>query len=90
MCDDSIVIPSIIIAVISFEITTRAIVVVACFARCILSPESMIASVFLLGEFSGVLIQFIELILGLLISILLIIDPNRHSHPFYLLPNFFL
>ena len=49
ICDDSIVIPSGSLAVMSFEIMTRKIVVVACFARCIFIPESEIASVFLLG-----------------------------------------
>ena len=49
MCDDSIVLPSGSLDVMSFEIMTGPIVVVACFARCIFSPESAIASVFLLG-----------------------------------------
>ena len=69
-------------AVISFEIMTGYIVVVAFFARCIFTPESTIASVLLLGEFGGVPIQFIKPILGLIISNLLIIAPNRNSHPF--------
>ena len=60
------------------------IVVVACFAVNIFVPESVIASIFLLGEFGGVPIKFIKLILGLLISMLFIIDPNCHSHPFSL------
>ena len=67
MCDDSIVLPSISIAVIPFEIITGAILVVACFARCIFESKSVIASMLLLGELVGVLIQFIKLILGLLI-----------------------
>ena len=46
MCEDSIVLPSSILAAISFDIITGAIVVVACLARCIFSPESVIASVF--------------------------------------------
>ena len=49
MCDESIVLPSGSLDVMSFEIMTGPIVVVACFARCIFSPESAIASVFLLG-----------------------------------------
>ena len=57
---------------------TGGIFVVACFARCIFAPESTIAGVFLLGEFGGVLIQLIKIISGLLISILLIIAPNRN------------
>ena len=49
MCDDSIVIPYGSLVVISFKIITGAIVVVACFARYIFAPESVIASVLLLG-----------------------------------------
>ena len=49
MCDDSIVLLSGIIAVILFGIITGAIVVVACFASCIFSPESAIDSLFLPG-----------------------------------------
>ena len=40
---------------------------VACFDRYIFAPESAISSVLLLGEFDGVLIQYIKLILVLLI-----------------------
>ena len=58
---------------------TGVIVVVDFLDRCIFMPESAIASVFLLGEFGWVLIQFIKLILGLLISILFISSPNRNS-----------
>ena len=90
ICDGSNVLPSGSLAVISFEIMTGAIVVVACFARCIFAPMSAIAGVFLLGEFDGVPIQFIKIILGLLSSILLMIILNRHSHPFSLLPSLFL
>ena len=57
---------------------------VAYFYSCIFAPTSAIASAFLLGEFGGVPIQFIKLILGLLISILLIISPKHHSHPCFL------
>ena len=49
MCDDSIVISSVSLAVMSFEIITGSIVEVAYFARCIFAPESAIAKVFLLG-----------------------------------------
>ena len=90
MCDDSIVPPYGSLDVIAFEIITGAIFVVAYFARCIFAPESTIASVFLLGEICGVPIQSIKLILGLLISILFIIAPNRHSQPFSLPPSRFL
>ena len=65
MCNDSIVIPSGSIYVITFGIITRAIVVVDCFARCIFAPEFTIDDVLLPGEFCGVHIQFIKLILGL-------------------------
>ena len=75
ICDDSIVIPSGILAVMSFEMMTGDIVVVDCFARCIFAPEYTIASLFLLGEFGWVPIKFIKLILELLISILLMIAP---------------
>ena len=69
MCEDSIVLPYGILAVISFDIITGAILVLACFARCIFAPESAISSMLLLGGLCGVSIQFIKLILGLLISI---------------------
>ena len=49
MCEDSILLPSDIHAVISFGIITGAIVVVDCFARCIFTPESTTANVLLLG-----------------------------------------
>ena len=90
MCEDSIIIPSVSLAVISFGIIIGTILVVACFSRCIFAPESTIASIFLLGEFGGAPIQFTKLILGLLISILLIIAPNRHLRPFSLLLGLFL
>ena len=45
-CDDSIVLPSVSLSVILFEIITGLIVAVDCFTRCILAPESAIASVF--------------------------------------------
>ena len=76
ICDDSIVLLYGSLAVMSFEIMTGAIVVVACFSGCISAPESSVFSVYLLGEFGGVTIQFIKLILGLLISMLLLIAPT--------------
>ena len=82
MCDDSILLPYGTLAVMLFLIITGAIVVVACFARFIFAPVSAIASVFILGELGGFPIQFIKLVLGLLIEILLIIAPNCHSHHF--------
>ena len=48
ICDHSIVLPSGSIDVLSFEIVTGAIIVLACFDRCIFSPESVIVSAFLL------------------------------------------
>ena len=44
ICVDSIVIPYGSLAFISFSMITGAIVGVACFSRCILAPESDIAS----------------------------------------------
>ena len=90
MCDDSIVLPSGSLDVVSFEIITGYIAVVACFSRYIFAPESAIYSMFLLEEFGGVPIHFIKLFLGLLISILLVITPTCHSHPFSILPGRFL
>ena len=90
MSDESIVLPSISIAVISSEIITGAIVVVACFASCIFAPESEISSMLLLGTFCGVQIKFIKIFLGLLISILLNIAPNRHPLHFFLPTSCFL
>ena len=86
----SIVISYVSLAVISFDIMTGAIVVVTCFAGCILVPESAIDSVLLLGELGWAPIQFIKLILGLRISILLVISPKRHLHPFFLTLSSFL
>ena len=79
MSEDSSVLPSGILDVFSFDIITGSIVVVDCFGRCILAPESEIVSILLLVGLCGVLIQFIKLIFGLLISILFIAAPNRHS-----------
>ena len=71
-----------ILVVFSFDINAGAIVLVACFYKCIFTPESVIASMLLLVRLSGVSIQFIKLILGLLISFLFISAPNHHLHPF--------
>ena len=74
----------------SFEIITEDIFVVACFYRFIFAPGSAKDSVFLLGEFGGVPIQFIKLIIGLLSLILIIISPNHHLQSFSLPPSCFL
>ena len=73
-----------------FDIMTGAIILVACLPRCIFAPEPTIASLFLLVEFGGFLIQFIKIIIGFLISILFVIAPNRHSHPSLLPQSLFL
>ena len=62
MFEYSIVLQSGILAVISVEIITGAILVVAYFARFIFAPESAIASMLLLGGLGGVSIQFIKLV----------------------------
>ena len=49
ICNDSIVLTYGSLAVMSFEIITGAIFVVAFFARFIFAPKSGISSVFLLG-----------------------------------------
>ena len=90
MCDDYIVLPSSSIAVISFDISPGAIVEMDFCARWIFAPESAIDSMLLLGEFGVGPMQFLIPILGLLISILLIIIPNHHSHQFLLLSSQFL
>ena len=82
--------PSRSLSVILFDIITGAIVVVAYFDRCTFAPEYEIDIILLLGELDGVSIQFIKLILGLRISILLISAPNRHLHPFSIPPSLFL
>ena len=89
MCEESTVMPYVSLAVISFDIITGAILVVACFSRCIFEPASTIASMLLLVGLGGVPIQIIKLILGLLLSILFIAAPNRHSYPFLLPPSLF-
>ena len=90
ICVKSIVLPSGSLASVSLSIITGAILGVACLARCIFAPEYAIASMLLLIWLGGLLIQFIELILGLLILILLTIAPNCHSRPFSLPPIIFL
>ena len=90
MCEDSIVLPSSSLTFISIDIVTGVIVLVDCFYRCIIAPESVIASMLLLGGIGRVSIQLIKLILGLIISILFIPTPKRHSHPFSLLHSLFL
>ena len=69
MYEYSIVLPSCSISVISVGIITGAVLVVPCFARCIIAPESGIAIMLILGGLGGVLTQFIKLTLGLLILI---------------------
>ena len=88
--EDSIVLPYGSLDVILFEIITGAIVVVAWFSRCVFEPEYAIDSMLLIVGLAGVSIQFIKPILGLLISILFISAPDRHSHAFLLPPSLFL
>ena len=90
MCEDSILVPYGILADVSVDINTGAILVVACFARCMFAPESAISSMLLLGGLGGSSKQFIKIILGLLILILFVVSPNRHSHPFLLPTSIFL
>ena len=66
-CDNSIVIPSGRIDVMSFNIITGDIFGMACFSGCIFAPESAIASVYLLEELGGVPILLMKLILWVLI-----------------------
>ena len=82
--------PFVSLALILTDIITGAILVVACFARCIFAPKSAIDSMLLLGGLGGVSIQFIKQILGLLILILFVFAPNLHLHPFLLLPSLLL
>ena len=89
-CDESIVLPSGSLSVISFDIITGGIVCVVLFSRWIFAPESMIVGVYFLGELGGFLILLIKIILVLIILILFIISPNRHLHPFSLTPSPFL
>ena len=90
ICEDSVVLPSGILAVISFDIITGAIVGLACFARCIFAPESVIAIMLLLRLLGRVSIKFIKMVLGILIFMLLSIVPNYHSCPFSISPGLFL
>ena len=62
MCEYSTVLPYVSLAVISFDIFTGAILVVACFSKCIFAPESKIASMLLVGECGWVSINFNKLI----------------------------
>ena len=62
MWDDSIVIQSGSLTVVSFGVMKEAIVLVAYFARCTFALYSEISSVFLPGEFGRVSILFIKLI----------------------------
>ena len=61
--------PSDNIAIILFDIITGAVLVVACFYRCVFAPDSAIYSILLLVVLGGVWVSFIKLIIGLLISI---------------------
>ena len=70
MCEDSIVIPSGILAVISVDIITEFLLLVACFSGCVFTPESVISSMLLIGGLGGVSTKFIKLILWLIILIL--------------------
>ena len=54
--------PYVSLAVISFDIFTGAILVVACFSKFIFAPESKIASMLLVGECGWVSINFNKLI----------------------------
>ena len=60
MCEDSIVLSSGSLVVVSFEIITGAILLVACFVKHVLATESAIASIFLLVGLGGVLIQLLN------------------------------
>ena len=60
---------------------------VAYFSRCIFEPESAIDNMLLHRGLVGVLIKFIKLIIELLILILLLVAPNRHLQPFFILPS---
>ena len=48
MCDEPIVLPYASLSIMSFEIMTGEIVVVAFYAKCVFAPESAIDSIFLL------------------------------------------
>ena len=90
MCEGFVVLLSGSLAVISFVIIIEAILLVACFSRCIFTPESAVAIMLLLIGLFGASIQFIKLFLGLIISILFNVAPNRHLHPFSLPPSILL
>ena len=82
-------VPSCSLAVVLFDIVTGGIVGVDLFTRWMFAPEFVIANVQVLGDLVGVLTLLIKLILGVLILIVSIIDPNRHFHPFLLPPSLF-
>ena len=65
-----------------FDIINGAIVCLPCLTGCMFTTESEIASVCLLGELGEVLILLIKLTLGVIILILFIIVPHRHSYLF--------
>ena len=90
ICDYSIVLPYGSFSVMSFGIITGTIVVVSCLDRCMLTPESAIDIVCLLGELGGFPILLIKLSLEVLTLILFIISPNRHSQHFLFSPSRFL
>ena len=54
MCEDPIVLPSGSLDIVLFDITTGAIILVAYFDMCVLSPESAIARMLSLGGLGGV------------------------------------
>ena len=67
MCQESIMLTSRSLAVISFDIITGCIIVVACFSGCIFAPESASTSMLLLVELGVLSIQLIKQILVLTI-----------------------
>ena len=67
--ENSIVLPSGSLAVMSFGIMTGAIVYVGFLARCMFAPESEIYIICLLGELDGVLILLIKISLGVIILV---------------------
>ena len=81
MCYESILVPCGSLAAMSFEIMTGVMFVVIFFSDCIFTPDSTIYSVLLIGEFGEVLIQSIQLNLGLVILILIIITATHPLDP---------
>ena len=90
ICDESIVLRSSRLVVVSLEIMNGEIVAVDCLARCMFVPQSVMAIMCLLGELYWVPILLIKLSLGVLILILFVITHNRHSYPFSLPRSRFL